>query len=650
MSNVVMDAFLRGMENDQFFVFDRQKIYVEDLIALLISTFAEENQRAHVIIESAIEAHESLIINVMTEVGSGVTLNANNETAIHLAFKHKFTTLLDSLFSHLQDFSNYSNNYGLSHFHIACISSSVKIAENFLRSGVDVNARCVPHCSNYSPLHMAVGNAKGHVVELLLSYGADANARDLSGQTALHLACYVSTALYESMASVFSSGNMSDYIVQMVVDDCTEFNIAKLLIQYGGDVNAKDQYGNTPLFYIFKNNYYTKLKCIDPGLINEYLIYCNNFHRKIIDMLRNKQNKKIQLLLESGADIAIVNDNNETVLHIAVEEVKLFRQPPNLSDMCFNDTISSGIVTLLLDSGFNVNARNNNDETPLHIAISVLSIDIVNILLNHNAEMNNVSSIFRNINWIYYPDTLPCLEAVENLVEIIDALLHKGLMFSLTDNLSILKFFILNNTDCRYLDSNDENITYKLKNLLECGTLTNIRNVFRAISLHPFPEVNQCVSEYLGAFKISKFYMSEGITDCLNNIMFNDTFPQSEYLNACRGQSQALKRIMLGNGKSLHEMSVLHPYKINSYIKAYDCKRIVRSDDFRNDFYYLASAINGHIAKSKIRRYISDSINDYLSILISQTLPEYCCQKIVKYLSNEELINVCMAATLTGND
>lgn len=645
-SHVDMEVLVSTMENNQFFVFGEHIIYVDELIILIKSESREENQKAYIVIEQAIEENETLIIDVIKEIGPGIMLNDSSETVIHLAFKHKFIALLDRLFSDLNDYSNYSNNYELTHFHIACISSNLTTVERFLRSGVDVNIRCSPQFNNYSPLHIAVGEAKERLVELLLMYGANANARDAFGQSPLHLACYVSTALCESVASVFGSGNKSDCIMYMISNGCIELNIVKLLVEYKSDVDARDRYGNTPMYPIFKNDYYAKLKSIDPELINEYLIDCNNLHHDIVQVLRNKQKEKIQFLLKSGADTTIVNYHGETVLHKVIGEIILFRQPTNLSDMSFNDAISSELVKLLLESGFDVNARNENNETPLDIAISVLSIDIVNILIHYDADTINVKLIFADTNWIHYPNILPCLEAVDNLIAIIDVLSHKGLILSLEHNLSILQFFILRNMNCRYMDPEDENISYKFKNLLEFGTLTNVINVFGAVSVHAPPEFSHCVFEYLGALKISKFYMSAEVADCFKNILFNSMFLQSEYLSVCKGQSQALKKIMLVNGKSLHDMSVLHPYRIYAYIKVDDYKPILRSADFQHDFHCLAGPINGHIAKSKIRRYITDSIHNYLEVLTLQNLPEYCCRKIINYLSNEELLNLCIAATL----
>jgi len=66
-------------------------------------------------------------------------------------------------------------------------------------------------------LHRATWDGHKEVVELLISKGADVNAKDMYGKTPLHRACE------------------------------GEKGIAELLIDKGVDVNAEDNDGETPL-------------------------------------------------------------------------------------------------------------------------------------------------------------------------------------------------------------------------------------------------------------------------------------------------------------------------------------------------------------------------------------------------------------------
>ncbi|MBP1635011.1 MAG: uncharacterized protein H6Q10_1585 [Acidobacteria bacterium] len=90
------------------------------------------------------------------------------------------------------------------------------IVEMLLRAGADVHEAA----GGTTPLHGAVRQGFPAAVELLVKHGADVNARDGSGRTALHWAA-------------------DDQRLDMVV----------LLVSKGADVNALDAQRHTPMYY-----------------------------------------------------------------------------------------------------------------------------------------------------------------------------------------------------------------------------------------------------------------------------------------------------------------------------------------------------------------------------------------------------------------
>ncbi|KAL7307133.1 hypothetical protein TKK_0000859 [Trichogramma kaykai] len=83
-----------------------------------------------------------------------------------------------------------SDESGLTHFRVACMSYSDDVIEKFLELGChrrESNTnRC---CSVDPPLHWALRNNHEELAELLLRYGSDPNLPNAEGSTPLHLIC-----------------------------------------------------------------------------------------------------------------------------------------------------------------------------------------------------------------------------------------------------------------------------------------------------------------------------------------------------------------------------------------------------------------------------------------------------------------------------
>jgi ankyrin repeat protein len=137
----------------------------------------------------------------------------------------------------------------------------VRIAQQLLEHGVDMNAQCKNHST---PLHIAVYNGKFAIVRLLLDHGANANAKTDDGVTPLHL---VSWSRYESQRGV--------RVVLLLLECGADVNaqrkdlwtplhvasyhgkhaIARLLLDCGAISNAEDSFGETPLHSVSGGKY-----------------------------------------------------------------------------------------------------------------------------------------------------------------------------------------------------------------------------------------------------------------------------------------------------------------------------------------------------------------------------------------------------------
>ncbi len=226
-----------------------------------------------------------------------------------------------------QDFKNWRAN-------------SKVMAELLISYGANVNAKDV---FSRAPLHVTAGSGNIEVAKVLLENRADVNAKDIFGSTALHI-----------VASVGNTG------------------FARCLIDNGADVNARDRFG-TPLTTAAENH---------RDMVELLLNSKADVHMKTKDgfaPIHLAGSRDIaQLLFARGAMLETKGYEGRTPLHQAA-----MRNRPD-------------IVEWLCARGVNVNAVDSAGETPLTISLSQPdteaaiqnNAETIRILVSYGADIN----------------------------------------------------------------------------------------------------------------------------------------------------------------------------------------------------------------------------------------------------------------------
>ncbi len=142
--------------------------------------------------------------------------------------------------------------------HVAAAVGNIKAVKQHLAAGEDVN---VKDEFGYTPLHNAAWIGQKEIAELLIAKGADVNVLDGDGNTALDWAIYFDdpSASREDKAAKKQiaillrkhGGKTGEKlkIEDALIDAAVEGNIeaVKQNLFAGADVNAKDEFGATPL-------------------------------------------------------------------------------------------------------------------------------------------------------------------------------------------------------------------------------------------------------------------------------------------------------------------------------------------------------------------------------------------------------------------
>ena len=245
------------------------------------------------------------------------------------------------------------------------------------------------------------------IVSLLLEHGADPKAiEDQSGRPLLHTAVEVAVYASHPDADSWFPGNVDDLAVNVL-------RTIELLLQGGADAGARDESGQSALFWYLGTVLEAETYVVDPRIVRLLLEHGTEFTAEnetdaavlTYAMWARAGPEAIRMLLEHGADDVVRRNGSDTLLHMAAvftagpqvfslllekgedisAEGEFGRTPLHISVR--NGELNPKVIKLLLDNGADVAARDEDGATPLHEAATHSGPEVIRLLLERGADV-----------------------------------------------------------------------------------------------------------------------------------------------------------------------------------------------------------------------------------------------------------------------
>ncbi|WP_264686539.1 ankyrin repeat domain-containing protein [Wolbachia endosymbiont (group B) of Rhopobota naevana] len=292
---------------------------------------------------------------------------------------------------------NTRDKYSWTPLHWAAYKGHLEVAEFLVKKAADINAADKGPYGKKS-IHVAAENNSKDIIEFFLSKGVSINDTDKQGYTPLHYAAWrgrleVAKFLIKEYAdSIFKYNNGSTLPCNASLGN--HLDIIKCSIGEKNILEIRDNSGRVPLHCAASNGkldivkYFIDEEKVDVNIIDNG--YWTPLHWASWGGYLNIT----KYLVDKRANINAKDKGSKTPLNVAIDQkhnnvVKYLEQAQLDLNKELLIAAKGGNLNKVIDlisKGANVNVKDNNDDTPLHLAVGYL--DVVKYLISKGANIN----------------------------------------------------------------------------------------------------------------------------------------------------------------------------------------------------------------------------------------------------------------------
>ena len=304
----------------------------KQIVRLLVNQRADINVKDNggwTPLHIAVYNKKDALVKALISSGADLTIkDKNNKTAYAIAEENKDQDTMDLLYRERDRREKL-------HSAIMRVYPCLKEIKHLIDLGVCVDAK---DRSGNTALHWASGNGHADVVELLIGKGVKVGVRNGRGETPLSCvirSCWrdiekakaIIEALIKAGADI-NAKNKDGNTALHWVSECGHADVVKLLINAGADINAKNKDGDTALHRVSERGHADVVKLLikegaKVGVRNKegekpLSRAVDNGHTKVVNMLLDKDKDSSQGGPESSLSILVQTISNS--MHIQDEE------------------------------------------------------------------------------------------------------------------------------------------------------------------------------------------------------------------------------------------------------------------------------------------------------------------------------------------
>ena len=356
------------------------------------------------------------VVKMLVEAGAGVNVtDCKGDTCLILAVHNGHTEIVRYLVGLPEVDVNHRNNGNETALDCAANTGHTEVVRMLIDAGADIDTNNGGH----SPLHCASDSGALEVVKMLVEAGAGVRLTDFHGRTCLILAARsgsTETVRYlvglpevdvnhcdssDETALLCAAKNGHTAVVQVLIDAGADIDtnngghsplqsvsisgaleVVKTLVRAGAGVNVTDEVGGTCLIYAAYHGHTETVRYL-VGLPEVDVNHCDSSDETALHCaVQSGHPDVVQVFIDTGADIDTRNEDGHSPLHSA------------------SDSGALEVVKMLVEAGAGVNATDDVGVTCLILAAINGHTEIVRYLVglpevdvNRRDRSNNCTAL-----------------------------------------------------------------------------------------------------------------------------------------------------------------------------------------------------------------------------------------------------------------